>query len=87
MSLTNQNCPTTIGDVARPKKASGRGGRRENAGRPALVEDPKRLTIDVEAPQVDLLREIADDRGTSVSVLIRTAIDQYISRTRNRDGR
>ena len=65
--------------VSRAKK-SGRGGARPGAGRKRIVQDPERIAVDLEKPQLDALRELADERGTSVADLIRRSVSQYLNR-------
>jgi hypothetical protein len=62
--------------------ASRRGGARPGAGRKRLVNDPERMAIDFERADLKALRAIAANRGTSVTALIRKAVQQYVSRSR-----
>ena len=65
--------------VARKKKP-GRGGRREGAGRKRIVTDPVAFTLDIERPEMDVLRAIAEERGASVASLVRKAISAFLRR-------
>ncbi len=64
------------------KKGTGHGGFRPGAGRPRVVQEPERIAVDLEQPQLDALRELASERGTSVADLIRRAVSQYLKRAR-----
>ncbi len=64
------------------KKGTGRGGFRPGAGRPRVVQEPERIAVDLEQPQLDALRDLASERGTSVADLIRRAVSQYLKRAR-----
>ena len=68
--------------VAARTRKSGWGGSRPGAGRPRVVKDPERVAVDLEKPQFDLLREIAEERGDSVASLIREAVDRFLARRR-----
>ena len=68
--------------VARQGKGSGRGGARPGSGRPRLVRDPERIAVDLEKPDLDALRELAQQRETSVADLIRRAVTQFLRRAR-----
>ena len=64
------------------QKGTGRGGFRPGAGRPRVVQEPERIAVDLEQPQLDALRDLASGRGTSVADLIRRAVSQYLKRAR-----
>ena len=66
--------------VVRRAKQAGRGGARPGAGRKRIVQDPERIAVDLEKPDLDVLRDLAEDRGTSVADLIRKAVAQYLRR-------
>lgn len=66
--------------VAERRKGSGRGGARPGAGRPRVVEEPERIAVDFEKPDLDAVRELAERRRTSVADLIRRAVAQYLRR-------
>jgi hypothetical protein len=40
--------------------------------------------VDLEKPDLDALREVAADRGTSVAELVRKAVAQYLRRARRK---
>jgi hypothetical protein len=44
------------------------------------VNDPERLTVDFERADLNALRALADDRGTSVASLVRKAVEQFLRR-------
>ena len=45
-----------------------------------MLKEPVSLTLDVERPQVEDLREIAEEREVSVASLVREAISTYLRR-------
>ena len=59
------------------KSERGWGGSRKRAGRKRLVQEPERIAVDLEKPNLDTLRDIAADRGTSVAELVRRAVSQF----------
>ena len=71
----------TLGPMRKAKPGPGRGGARPGAGRKRIVQDPERIAVDLEKPDLNALRDIAADRGTSVAELIRRAVTQYLRRT------
>jgi len=75
-----QSKSTTIQSMAGPARKSGRGGARPGAGRKRIVQDPERIAVDLERPDLNALRKLAADRGTSVANLIRRAVAQYLKR-------
>ena len=62
------------------KKKPGRGGRREGAGRKPFLEDPVAFTLDIETPEMDALRALAEEREASVASLVRSAITAFLRR-------
>ena len=68
--------------VASRQRRTGRGGARPGAGRKRIVQDPERIAVDLEKPDLDALRGLAADRGTSIAELVRRAISQYLNRAR-----
>lgn len=71
-------------DVGTRRKATGRGGWRPGAGRKLVLQDPVSVTLDLEEPQIERLREIADERGVSVASLIRQAVDAFLARRKKK---
>jgi hypothetical protein len=63
---------------------NGHGGARPGAGRKRVVRDPERIGVDFERADLQALRQLADKRDTSVAVLIRTAVAQYLRRSRRK---
>ncbi len=63
-------------------KRKGPGGFRPGAGRKRIVANPERIAVDLEKPDLDALRALAEDRGTSVAALIRRAVAAYLKRTK-----
>jgi len=68
--------------MPRKRSSSGRGGWREGAGRKRVVQDPERIAVDLERPDLDALRAIGVERETSVANLIRLAVAQFLKRAR-----
>lgn len=62
-----------------------RGGRREGAGRPREIAKPLRLAIDFEAPDVETLRRVAEQRGVTTSALIRDMVARAAKRARAKE--
>ena len=67
--------------MAASKQRPGRGGARPGAGRKRIVKHPERIAVDLERLDLDALRELAEERGTSVARLIRLAVSQYLKRS------
>jgi hypothetical protein len=73
--------------VDRQKASTGRGGARPGAGRPRTVQEPARIAVDFEKPDLEALRALAERRGTSIAELVRRAVSQYLRRAgRGVDG-
>jgi hypothetical protein len=68
--------------VPKRTKARGWGGARDRAGRKRIVQNPERIAVDLEKPDLDALRKIAAERGTSVADLVRRAVAQFLHRAR-----
>ena len=66
--------------MATRTKKRGPGGARPGAGRKRIVQDPERIAVDLEKPDLDALRALARDRDTSVADLIRRAVTQLLRR-------
>ena len=49
-----------------------------------MVQNPVRLAIDHEQEDAEALRQLAEDRGTSVAELVRAAVRAYVKRHRGR---
>jgi hypothetical protein len=62
-------------------KRKGPGGARPGAGRKRVVGEPERIAVDLEKPDLNALRALAQTRGTSVASLIRRAVSSYLNRT------
>ena len=69
-----------IQSVAQRRKPSGHGGWRPGAGRPRVIQDPVEIKIKMEKADMDALRRVSAERGTSVAVLIRSAIRAHLKR-------
>ena len=65
-----------------PKRTTGWGGKRKGAGRGRVVQNPERIAVDLEKPDLDALRELAAKRGTSVANLVRRAVSQFLRRAK-----
>ena len=70
-----------IGHPADVAKTERRGGARAGSGRKRVVQDPDRIGIDFERPDLEAVRELALARNTSVANLVRTAVAQYLRRS------
>ncbi len=68
-------------------KGKGRGGARPGSGRPKLVQDPVKLAVEFERPDVEALRALAEKRGASLADLLRRALRQYLGRAAPRSPR
>lgn len=73
-------------DVAAGKR-SGWGGSRPGAGRPRVVQEPERITVDFEKRDMEALRKLAESRGTSVADLIRRAMSRFLRERGSGSGR
>ena len=54
------------------RRSTGRGGW--SPGRPRLVHDPARLSIEIERPVMVWLKQTAAERGLSMSQLVRETL-------------
>ena len=68
--------------VAQRRRRTGRGGARPGAGRKRLVQDPERIAVDLEKPDLNALRALGKRRGVSVANLIRRSVSQYLHRAK-----
>ena len=68
------------------KKRDGRGGARPGAGRPRVIEDKERITVDFDGEDLAAIRSLAEQRSTSAADLIRRAVRQYLGRLTRRKG-
>ena len=67
--------------MATRKKAKGkRGGRREGAGRPAVLDDPVSRWVQIERPDLEAAEQLARARGISFAELMRRALKTYLHR-------
>ncbi len=68
-------------DVTARKKASGLGGWRPGAGRKRIVQDPVRLSVDHERPDVEALEAMAEEQEVlPVAHLVRKAVRAFVKR-------
>ena len=65
-------------------KVSGMSGSGRKRGRKRIVQDPERIAVDLEKPDLKSLRKLAERRETSVAALIRRAVSQYLRRAGGR---
>jgi hypothetical protein len=49
-----------------------------------VVQEPERIAVDLEKPDLDALRALGERRGTSVADLIRRAVSQYLHRAKEK---
>ena len=68
--------------MAARKKKGKRGGARPGAGRPPVVHDPVRFTLDFERPDFEALDRIAEEKGQSMASLVRAAVATFVKRRR-----
>jgi hypothetical protein len=66
--------------MASRRKTGSWGGRREGAGRKPEVENPRRLTVDFEAPDFEAIAAIAKKAGRSLASVVREAVSAYLRR-------
>lgn len=66
--------------MARRKTKGTLGGWRPGAGRKAELQDRKMLTISLEGDDYAALQALAEERGVSLSSLIREAVAAYLRR-------
>lgn len=66
-------------DVA-GRKARGRGGRREGAGRKRVIEDAVTTSFQVADADLEALRELAEDEGRTVGDLLRQSVVALLKR-------
>ena len=59
------------------------GGARPGAGRKPSFRDRVLRSVSFEREELEKAQALADQRGTSVSVVIRTALVQYLRRQRS----
>ena len=57
---------------------------RSKVGRPRVVDDPERIAVDLEKPDLNALRTLGKRRGVSVANLIRRAVSQYLHRAKEK---
>ena len=82
MRLTLDISRELTDNVCVAAKRKGPGGSRPGAGRKRIVVDPERIAVDLEKPDLDALRVLAEERDTSVAALIRRAVAAYLKRTK-----
>ena len=57
------------------------GGPRPGSGRKPILEDPYRVTFDLENADFAAVKAIAEQRGVSVAEVLRAAVRAYVKRT------
>jgi hypothetical protein len=77
--LENQDVMGYTEDVAARSEKTW-GGRREGAGRKPRLSDGVSFTGELERADVEVLQQIAKERGVSVSTLVRAAVRAYAKR-------
>lgn len=68
--------------VAGRRAKSGLGGARPGAGRKRIVQDPVRLTFDLEARDFTALKAFADREAISIAEALRRAVRGHLRRLR-----
>jgi hypothetical protein len=64
------------------KKASGRGGARPGAGRPAIMREPTPFTVTIDREDYDALAKIAEEQGVTLAALVRETLQRRARRRR-----
>ncbi len=70
--------------MATRRSKSGWGGRRAGSGRKPILDDPRRVTFDLEVTELEALQELAQRQSVSVAALLRKIVRAYIGRRRGR---
>ena len=66
------------------RKPSGLGGWRPGAGRKPTLHDPVSFTGEIERADMEVLGEIAKQRGVSIASLVRNAVATYVKRLKRK---
>jgi hypothetical protein len=62
------------------RKKSGRGGRREGAGRKPVLKRARTVSVTLEAADYEAVEHLAEQRGVSFAAVIRDAVKTYMAR-------
>ncbi len=76
--LTNHTTELCGAEAEKPAAKAGRGGFRPGAGRKKRLHDPVGFALDLERPDLEVLRKLAVERATSVAAIVRKAIQAHL---------
>lgn len=76
--MRNLAASDTLAEMATKRQGKHPGGR------PRKVQDPERVAVDLERPDLDALRALAAEREVSVADLVRLAVSRLLRQTRRR---
>jgi len=62
------------------RKKSGRGGRREGAGRRPVLKGARTVSVTLEAADYEVVEHLAEQRGVSFAAVVREAVAAYTAR-------
>ncbi len=65
-------------------KKSKRGGYRPGSGRKPILTDPMSIKVSLDGETYDRLAEAAEERETSMGVLVREAVERYLGKSRTK---
>ena len=68
-------------------KKSKRGGYRPGSGRKPILTDPMSVKVSLDGKTYDRLAEAAEERETSMGVLVREAVEKYLGKPRRKRSR
>jgi predicted DNA-binding ribbon-helix-helix protein len=66
--------------MAAKRKKSGRGGRREGAGRKPVLDGARTLSVTLEDSDYEAVEHLAEARGVSFAKVVREAVKAYMAR-------
>ncbi len=80
--MTNMNSKSVLqsGQMAAKRKKSGRGGRREGAGRKPVLREARTVSVTLEASDYKAVERLAEKRGVSFASVVREAVKTYMTR-------
>ena len=81
----NRDTPTNLGYTSLVvAKKSKRGGYRPGSGRKPILTDPMSVKGSLDGETYDRLAEAAEERETSMGVLVREAVERYLGKSRTK---
>jgi hypothetical protein len=66
--------------MAAKRKKSGRGGRREGAGRKRILDGARTLSVTLEEADYEAVERLAETRSVSFASVVREAVKAYTAR-------